>query len=66
MIAILRQLIVRAVVVLAEEDAIRQLHLCPFPPTFMAGFGRGKEPIDFDDLPTALLNFAGQQVQELA
>jgi len=29
-------------------------------------FGRGKEPIYCDDLSSTLLNFAAQQVQELA
>ena len=36
-VSILRQLIVRAVRVLAEEDTVRQLHIFPLPAAAVAG-----------------------------
>jgi hypothetical protein len=34
----------------------------PFPPTRVAGFTRGKEPSDLDDLTATSLDFAGEQL----
>ena len=66
MVSILRQLIVRAVRVLAEVDTVRQLHIFPLPAAAVAGLTGRKETVYFDDLSTALLHFAAEQHQEFA
>ena len=65
-VPILGEVVIRTGGVLAEEDAVRQLHVFPFPPTTMAGLTRGKEPPHLDDLPPALVHLARQEGQQFA
>jgi hypothetical protein len=66
LIAILRKKMLGTRWVLAEKDAIRQLHVFPFPATAMTRFRGGKEAPPLDHLPSMLLDLARQEVQQFA
>ena len=65
-ITILRELVIRALRILTDKDAIFERHLFPFPTTTVTPLAGGKEASNFDDLPATLLDLAGQQITQLA
>src|SRR5712691_5510185 len=65
-VTILRKLMRRTYRVLAEENAVRQFHFFPFPPTIVAALRRGKEAPHLDDLSTTLLDLTREEGQQFA
>ena len=65
-VTILRKLVGGTGGILAEEDAIRQLHVLPLPATAMTRLAGGKEAAHPDDLPAMLLDFVREQREQFA